>query len=80
MFYLYILRCREGKYYIGSTENIQKRLLQHNSDENTGWTHRFHDWKLVYSESFDTRREALIREKQVKRMKGGTAFKMLVGS
>ena len=71
MYFVYIIRCAEGRYYIGSTEDIEKRVAQHNSKQYKGWTNRFNEWKLVYSESFSTRREALIREREIKKMKGG---------
>ena len=80
MYHVYIIQCKECRFYIGSTENIEKRLEQHNSKQFRGWTNRYNEWKLVYSESFNTRTEALKRERQVKKMKGGLAFKMLVGS
>ena len=80
MYFVYIIRCAEGRYYIGSTEDIEKRVAQHNSKQYKGWTNRFNEWKLVYSESFSTRREALIREREIKKMKGGRSFKALVGS
>ena len=80
MFYVYVIQAKEGRFYIGSTEDITKRLQQHNSKQFRGWTNRFNDWKLVYSEQFDTRTDAIKREKQIKSMKGGKAFKMLVGS
>jgi len=80
MYYVYIIKSKEGRFYTGSTQDIQKRLLQHNQKTFKCWTNRFNDWKLVYSEAFQTRTEALIREKQIKKMKGGREFKKLVGS
>jgi len=68
MFYVYIIKSKEGRYYIGSTENIEKRLQQHNSIENKGWTSRFTDWKLVYSETYQIRKQAIIRERQIKKI------------
>ena len=80
MFYVYIIKSDEGKYYTGSTCNIEKRINQHNSRQFRGWTNRYSNWKLVHSEIFDTRTEALKREKEIKRMKGGIQFKLLIGS
>jgi putative endonuclease len=80
MFYVYIIKSREGKYYIGSTDNIEYRLQLHNSKKFPAWTNRYNEWKLVYSESFDSRSNALKREKTIKNMKGGLQFKSLVGS
>ncbi len=80
MFFVYIIKSSEGRYYIGSTQNIENRLAQHNNKTFKSWTNRYHDWKVVYSESYNSRKEALIRERQIKRMKGGCEFKKLVGS
>ena len=80
MYYMYIIRSECGKYYIGSTDNIEKRLKQHNSKQFKGWTNRYDNWILVYKECFNSRTEALIREKEVKAMKGGNEFKKLVGT
>ena len=70
----------EGRFYIGSTEDIQKRLDQHNKKTFGGWTARFNNWRVIYSEEFLSRTEALIREKKIKSYKGGAAFKKLISS
>ena len=80
MFYTYIIKSAEGRYYIGSTDDIKKRVEQHNLKQYRCWTNRYTNWQLVYSETFKTRREALIREREIKKMKGGKQFKALVGS
>lgn len=70
MFYTYILRSKEGKHYIGSTRDIEMRVGFHNNPKYSCWTARYSDWKLVYSESFPTLKEARIREMEIKHMKG----------
>ncbi|MEE4312105.1 MAG: GIY-YIG nuclease family protein [candidate division KSB1 bacterium] len=80
MFYVYIIESEEGKYYTGSTNDISKRIEQHNSNKFRCWTNRYSNWTLVYSESFETRSEAIKRENEIKKMKGGVQFKKLVGS
>ncbi|KMQ49614.1 hypothetical protein CHISP_3486 [Chitinispirillum alkaliphilum] len=80
MYYIYILRSDEGKYYIGSTEDVEKRIDQHNSKKYKSWSSRYNNWVLVHKEEFATRRESLIREKEIKSYKGGEAFKRLTGS
>jgi len=80
MYFVYIIKCIEGRFYIGSTENIEHRLSQHNSKLLKCWTNRYNQWQLVYSEGFSTRKDALLREKQIKSYKGGNAFKKLIGS
>jgi len=68
-FYLYILRSRStGKFYVGHTENVVKRLSEHNQDRSPS-TRRRGPWQLVYTEEFATRSEASRRERAVKKMK-----------
>ena len=80
MYYLYIIKSQCGRFYIGSTDNLENRLRQHNSKQFKGWTNRYDNWSLVYKESFNTRTEVLKREKVVKALKGGNEFKKLVGT
>jgi putative endonuclease len=69
MFFVYILKSKSfGRYYIGSTENVEKRLEVHNGSH-AKWTKRFQPWELVYQEGFSTRGEATQRERQLKGMK-----------
>ena len=68
-YYIYILYSKLiDKYYIGQTYNIDLRLLRHNL-KTTKYTKRTNDWKLVYSEIFETRADAMNREKYIKKMK-----------
>ena len=69
-FSVYILKSKSNnRYYIGSTKNLEKRLNYHNSDR-ARWTKRYQPWVLVHSESFETRSEAVKREKFLKSLKG----------
>jgi putative endonuclease len=67
MHYVYILECREGSYYVGSTRNIAKRFKVHCSGDGPEFTARRLPVRLVYEESFATCEEAVCREKQLKR-------------
>jgi len=79
MFYTYIIKsCRTNRYYVGYSEDVSKRLNQHNAGQNIS-TKSGIPWKLVYYEKFETRTEAWKRERQIKRYKGGKAFKVLIG-
>lgn len=78
MYFAYILRSQKtGKYYIGSTEDVAKRLIRHNSGRNKS-TKAGVPWSLVRVEECATRQEAYRREFQIKSYKGGQAFKNLV--
>jgi putative endonuclease len=68
MFYVYILRGSNGRYYVGQTEDLKKRLDYHNS-KSARWTARFQPWKLIYYEECSTRSEAIKRERYLKNRK-----------
>ena len=71
MYYTYVLYAENyHKIYIGQTANLKQRLKTHNSIENDGWTARYQPWVLIYSEQFETRAEAMRREKALKSAKG----------
>ncbi|WP_103665534.1 GIY-YIG nuclease family protein [Gracilimonas amylolytica] len=58
------------KIYIGYTTNLEQRLISHNSLGKKGWTIKYRPWKLAYTEDFETKKEAMRREKQLKSAKG----------
>lgn len=81
MFKVYILKCLNStskkRYYIGHTNNLEKRVRLHN--EGSTPSTRFNGpWRVIYSESFQTRSEAMRREKEIKGYKGGIQFKLLL--
>ena len=69
VFCLYFKSLVKNKNYIGSTENLNKRLNYHNSGKVKS-TKAFKPWKIIYFEKFDSKAEALRREKQIKSYKG----------
>ena len=80
MYYTYILKSiKYGKYYIGCTSDWGKRLEYHNKGSNKS-TKRYRPYKLVYLEKYNTKSEALKRERQIKSYKGGEAFKKLINN
>jgi len=79
MFYTYILRSeKDNTYYIGSTSNLTNRVREHNFG-NTRYTKLKRPWILIYSEEFQTRGLAVMREKQLKRIKNRTVLEKIVG-
>lgn len=71
--YVYILENSEGRQYVGSTENIEKRLEKHNRGE-VSYTSKFKPWILAHASSFPTKEQALIYEKYLK-SGSGTMFR-----
>lgn len=69
MFHTYILRCKDDSLYVGSTNDIEKRLHQHNNlKSGAHYTKIRRPVLLVYSESFETYAEARAREGALKRL------------
>ena len=67
MFYVYIIQSEtDGSFYKGFSENYAERLLQHNSGKSP-YTSAKMPWKLVHVEEFKTKKEALQREKSLKK-------------
>lgn len=65
-FWVYILRCADRSYYVGHTDDIEKRMAQHESGELGGYTAKRRPLELVYSQSFSTRDEAFAAERHLK--------------
>ena len=64
-FYAYLLRCSDGTYYCGQTDNIEARMQQHHLGE-TGYTSTRKPVELVWQGEFETREGAIAFEQQVK--------------
>lgn len=65
-FYAYLLRCRDGTYYAGHTDDIEHRLAQHQVGALGGYTAKRLPVELVWSDSFMTRDEAFAAERKLK--------------
>ncbi len=71
MFSVYVLHSEKfGKIYIGFTSDLPDRLKSHNELATKGFTVKFRPWTLIHSEDFQTKKEAMDREKQLKSGKG----------
>ena len=67
--YTYILECADGSLYTGYTPDLEKRLETHNAGKGAKYTRGRRPVKLVYSEEYDTKEEAMRREYQIKHLK-----------
>ncbi len=65
-FYAYMLRCSDGSYYVGHTEDLESRFGAHQSGLIPGYTQKRRPVQLVWSQDFHTREEALAAELQIK--------------
>jgi putative endonuclease len=63
--WMYILECADGSYYVGSTNDLERRIWEHNEGIGAKYTARRRPVKLVYAVEFPSLAEAYEREKQV---------------
>ena len=65
--FVYILRCADGSYYVGKTNNLYTRLAEHQSGVAAAYTALRRPVEMVYAEEHATIRSAKDRELQLKR-------------
>ena len=69
MYYVYVLynldKSPSRNFYIGLTNNLSKRIKEHNAGESS-WTKKFGPWKLIYYESYLSAKDARKREPRLK--------------
>ena len=66
-FWVYMLRCRDGSYYAGHTDDLDARLGQHQEGLGADWTRRRRPVELVWCEEMPTRDEAFAAERMIKK-------------
>jgi len=64
LFWVYMLRCADGSYYVGHTEELELRISRHQSGELGGYTANRRPVQLVFANDLPTRQEALEGEPQ----------------
>ena len=78
MYNVYILQSiKNGKHYIGYTADISRRIRYHNTGRNIS-TKTGMPWKVIYLETYQDKKTAWLRERQIKSYKGGEGFKKLL--
>jgi len=65
-FWTYMLRCNDGSYYVGHTDDLERRIAQHSCGEPRCYTSNRRPIVLVWSQEFASRDEALAAERQIK--------------
>ncbi|MBU5301381.1 GIY-YIG nuclease family protein [Clostridium sporogenes] len=68
MAYVYIVECRDGTLYTGWTTDIERRISEHNKGKGAKYTRVRRPVVLKYFEKFDTNREAMKRECEIKKL------------
>lgn len=68
MNYIYIVECRDGSWYTGWTNDVERRLKAHNSGKGAKYTKSRLPVRLIYTEEYETAVEAQRREWQIKHL------------
>jgi putative endonuclease len=79
MYIVYVLYSPQfDKIYVGFTSNLQERFKSHNELGTKGWTIKFRPWIILHMENFESRPEAMKREKQLKSAGGRNFIRELI--
>lgn len=66
-YYVYILQCSDNSYYTGVTNDVERRVIEHNlGDDKRAYTFRKRQVKLVWFEYYNDINQAIGKEKQIK--------------
>jgi len=78
MYQAYVIQNEEGRLYIGISENVELRLIQHNCGQSK-WTKGKGPWKIVWTSEAMPLGEARKLENRLKKQKGGNGLFLLTG-
>ena len=79
MNFVYIVQCNDGTYYTGWTTDLHKRIKMHNEGRGAKYTRARRPVELVYSETLETKEEALRREHAIKCLTRIQKIKLIEG-
>lgn len=79
MWITYILNCGDGSYYTGVTNDLERRLSAHTDGSGARYTRGRGPFNVVYTEEFNDRSSAQVREAEIKRMKRSDKEKLING-
>jgi putative endonuclease len=74
---VYIIKCKEGKFYIGLSSDVEKRIDAHNKGLSI-WTSKYSGWIKVYERLFENYSEARKWEIYLKKQKSGNGFRKII--
>ena len=79
MFYVYILKNDNDIYYVGQTNNLDRRVKDHTTKQGAKFTKDTAYMKLAYFEEYSSRAEAMKREKQLKKWSKAKKLALISG-
>jgi putative endonuclease len=78
-YFVYILLCADETFYVGSTDNIERRVVEHAGGKGARYTRGRGPVKVVYLETFQTRSQAMGREVAIKKLGRAGKEKLVAG-
>ena len=75
---MYYAAKKDGRWYIGFTEDLRKRFKEHNEGKHTSWTKGRGPFELIYYEAYRNKEDAKSREKQLKSGQGRAYLKQRI--
>ena len=66
MWYVYLIQCKDGSFYTGVTSDIERRFKEHQTESGSFHTKLHKPIKILYTEEYQKKLEAIRREKQIK--------------
>ncbi len=80
MFYVYIAQCRDGSLYTGFALDTERRIAQHNLGRGSKYTRSRLPVVLKYCEAYETKREAMQREAEIKKLPREKKLRLIGGA
>ena len=77
MHYTYMLKCKDGTFYTGYTNDLEKRVKVHNEGKGAKYTKGRRPVELVYYEVYEDKVTAMRREWEIKQMSRGEKIKLI---
>jgi len=75
-YYVYVLMCKDGAFYTGYTQDVKARMKLHRLGRGARYARTHPPEKVVYLEKFETRSEAMKREREIKRLTHAEKLKL----
>lgn len=76
-YYVYVILCDDGSFYTGYTKNVGSRMRLHVNGKGARYTRLHKPKRLVYTEEFNSRAEAMRRERKVKAMRHAGKLRLM---
>ncbi len=80
MYYLYILKNPHDRLYIGISKSPSQRLALHNTGKGAKFTSDYQDFSIVYTETYSTLKEVMLRERQLKKWSRAKKDALIAGN